>query len=77
MRDTSLWDWSSVGCSRTLKDDIQCGTIIPYWICKIAAHGVYEDLIVVELEDDVGKPPVPLSLEAFTVTGGSPRCGGR
>lgn len=58
-------------------DSIQCGPIVPYWSWEIAAHGVHEDLVVVELEDDIGKPPVPLPLEAFTVAGGPPWCLGR
>lgn len=55
---------------------VQCGTVVPYWICEIAAHGVHEDLVVVEFEDDVGKPKVALSLEAFAVAGGPSWCWG-
>lgn len=73
MRDTSLQ-----GGQRMYKgperDGIQSSTIVPYWICEIAAHGVDEDLVVVEFENYVGKPPVALSLQAFTVARGSSRC---
>lgn len=58
------------------RDGIQGSAIVPYWTCEITPHGVDEDLVVVELEDDVGKPPVALSLQALTVARGSSLCRG-
>lgn len=61
---------------RPEREGVQCSTVVPYWVCEIAAHGVYEDLVVVEFEYDVREPPVALSLEAFAVAGVSSRCWG-
>lgn len=48
----------------------QIGTIVPDWIRKIATHCIDKDFILVELEDDIRKPPVSFALHAFSVTGG-------
>ena len=74
VRETSLQGWTSVGDQGRQTERVQCGTVVPYWIGEIAAHGVDEDLVVVEFEDDVGKPPVALSLVAFAIAGGSSWC---
>jgi len=49
---------------------VQISTIVPDWIGKIATHCIDKDFVLVELEDDIRKPPVSFALQAFSVTGG-------
>lgn len=48
--------------------------VVPLRFRQVSAHGVDQDLVFVELEDDVGKPPGPLALyavaSAHRATGG-------
>lgn len=54
-----------------MRDKQDC-TVVPHWIGEVATHRIDEDLVVVELEDDVGEPPVALSQEAVPNGCGSP-----
>lgn len=55
--------------------NIQVSTVVPHWIGQIPAHRINEDLVLVELEDDVGQPPVPLPLQTLAIAGRAPPCG--
>ena len=52
-------------------NDAQISPVVPLWFGEISAEGLDEDLVFVELEDDVGQPPVLLALQAVAVAGGS------
>lgn len=46
---------------------IQVGTVIPDGAGKIAAHRIDENLVLVEFEHNVWKPPEPLALHAVPI----------
>ena len=48
-------------------NDAQISPVVPLWLGEISAEGLDEDLVFVELEDDVGEPPVLLALDTVTV----------
>jgi len=47
--------------------DSQDCTIVPYRVCEISTHCVDQDLVIIELENDIRKPPVSLPMETVPV----------
>ena len=48
-------------------NNAQISPVVPLWFGEISAEGLDEDLVFVELEDDVGEPPVLFALETIAV----------
>jgi hypothetical protein len=65
------WRWQESASARThstkLRQDVQICSVVPDRACEISTHSVDEDLVLVELEHDVGEPPVSAPLHAFSV----------
>ena len=52
-------------------NDSQVGAIVPNGIEEISAKGINQDLVLVELQYDVRKPPVTPALHALAIRGRS------
>jgi hypothetical protein len=48
-------------------NDSQIGTIVPNWIGEVSGEGVDQNLILVEFQDYVRKPPVTPALHALAI----------
>ncbi len=60
--------------SRADEHDLQVGAVVPNRIGEIPAERIDQDLVLVEFQDDVGKPPVTPALHALPIRG---RCAWR
>lgn len=47
--------------------NVQLGAVIPDRVGEVAAESVNQDLVLIELEDNVGQPPIAFALEALPV----------
>lgn len=78
VRETSLCRNKRVseqrrGTRKTVEGHAQVSPIVPYGIGEVTTQGVNQDLVLVELQDDVGEPPESFALQAFSVAGRSSR----
>ena len=72
IRDTSLrWGISISRVGGRVRDleYAQLCFEVPLRLGKVPAHRVYQNFVLVELQDNVGKPPGSLALNAIAVAG--------
>jgi hypothetical protein len=41
--------------------------IVPYRVREVSSQGIDKDFVLIELEDDIGKPPISFALHALAV----------